>query len=141
MNTEVELMAYLEQMKENINAEFPKHEATTAELFDKVYAFFDIDFEELTDNRVYRCFLSFFKELICFAFDKGVSKAYLRCLFKSLNNEIIVRYLGSYAKSRTKDIKFAMDRFLNFFITTWQDCNNDKNRVLEHIVDFIDSQI
>ena len=141
MTTKVELTTYLEREQAIVNAEFPKYQETTVELFDRVYTFFDIDFDELTDNRVYRCFLNSFKEIICFAFDADVSKVYLRCLFKGLNNEIIVGYLGSYAKSRARDIQFAMDRFLGFFIATWQGCNDDKERVLAHIVDFIDSRM
>ena len=138
MNPKVELTAYLKQENIKVNTEFPQYEETTAELFEQVYAFFDVDFEELTDNRVYRCFLSSFKEIICFAFEKDVPKSYLRCFFKSLNNELVVGYLGSYAKSRAKDIKNIMDRFLHFFITTWQGYGDDKKRVLENIVQLID---
>lgn len=138
MYTKVELIAYLEQEKVKVNTEFPKYEKTTAELFERVYAFFDVDFEELPDNRVYRCFLGSFREILCFAFETDVSKAYLRCLFKSLNNEIVVGYLGSCAKSRAKDIRFVMDRFLGLFIATWQGYNDDKRRVQEDIIRFID---
>lgn len=126
MNTRAELIAYLEREKIKVNTEFPQYEETTAELFQRVYAIFDVDFEELTDNRVYRCFLGAFKEMICFAFETDVSKAYLRYFFKSLNNEIVVGYLGNCAKSRAKDIRFVMDRFLNFFVATWQGYDNDK---------------
>lgn len=138
MNTKVELMAYLEQEKAKVNTKFPKYEKTTAELFEQVYAFFDIDFDELTDNRVYRCFLGSFKEIICFAFETDASKAYLHCFFQSLNNEIVVGYLGSYAKSRAQDIRSVMNRFLHFFVTSWQGYNDDKEKVLGRILYLID---
>jgi hypothetical protein len=138
MNPKVELTAYLERERIKVNTTFPKYEKITAELFEQVYAFIDVDFEEFTDNRVYRCFLSSFKEIICFAFEKDVPKSYLRCFFKSLNNETVVGYLGSYAKSRARDIKNVMDRFLDFFIVSWQGYDNDKKRVLEDIIQSID---
>lgn len=138
MNAKAAVMEYLERDKTKVNTEFPKYEQTTAELFKQVYAFFDIDFGELTDNRAYRCFLGSFKEIICFAFEKDVSKAYLRCFFQSLNNEIVVGYLGSYAKSRATDIQLIMDRFLNFFVASWQGYDDDKEKVLERILYLID---
>lgn len=138
MNPKAELTAYLEREKIKVNTEFPQYEEITAELFEQVYAFFDVDFEELTDNRVYRCFLSSFKEIISFAFEKDVPKSYLRWFFRSLNNELVVGYLGSYAKSRAKDIRNVMERFLYFFIVSWQGFDNDKRRVLEDIVQSID---
>lgn len=81
MNTKSVLKAYLECEKNKLNSEFPKYEEITTDLFQKVYEFLNVDFEDLSDNRVYRCFLDSFKEIICFAFDKDVSKAYLRNFF------------------------------------------------------------
>lgn len=141
MHTKAELIAHLEQEKLRVNAEFPNYVEITAELFRQIYSFFDVDFPELTDNRIYRYFLGSFKEMICFAFESDVSKAYLRCVFKGLNNEIVVGYLGNYAKSRAKDIQLTMDRFLGFFIATWQGYNDDKKRVLDEIIRFIEYQM
>ena len=71
--------------------------------------------------------------------EEDVSKAYLRCLFKSLNREDFVAYLTKHSKSRAKDIRFIMERFLHFFISSWQGYGDDKKQVLKEIVSFIDS--
>ncbi|MBR2860886.1 MAG: hypothetical protein IKB86_03520 [Clostridia bacterium] len=138
MGKNSELIEYLKQEKDKINFEFPKNEKITDSLFEKLYDFLENDFEGMSDNRVYRCFLTSFKEMICFAFRENVSKAYLRCFFKSLNREDFVSYLAKHAKSREKDIRFIMKRFLNSFIYSWQGYDNDKNKVLNEIVVFID---
>lgn len=138
MNAKPEWKTYLECEKNKLNSEFSKYEETTADLFQKVYEFLSVDFEGLSDNRVYRCFLDSFKEIICLAFDRDVSKAYLRNFFKFMNNDIIVGYLANHAKSRAKNIKNIMDRFVNIFVTSWQWCDNDKDRVLEEIISLID---
>lgn len=136
-----ELLAYLEQEKANVNTKFPQYEATTLELFQQLHAFFVIDYTGLTDNRVYRCFLSFFKEIICYVFGAGVTKPYLRFIFKCLNNENVIKHLGSYAKSREADIRFDMHKFLDYFVMTWQGYNDDKQRVMEEIIRFIDNRM
>lgn len=141
MNAKNELLAYLECEKEMLNAEFPQNAEITANLFQKVYDFFNVDFTELTDNRVYRCFLQSFKEIIGFAFEKDVSKKYLRYCFKSLNKEIVVGFLVKQAKSREKDIRFAMTWFYDSFVATWQWCDNNKKRVLAEIMSWINSQM
>jgi hypothetical protein len=134
-----ELITYLKQEKNELNFEFPQNENTTASIFEMLYEFLNNDFEKISDNRVYRCFLTSFKEMICFAFEEDVSKAYLRCLFKSLNREDFVAYLTKHSKSRAKDIRFIMERFLHFFISSWQGYGDDKKQVLKEIVSFIDS--
>ena len=139
MNKKADLIVHLEQGITRLNVEFPQNEQTTTILFRFVFDFLDADFEEMTDNRVYRYFLTSFKELICCAFEMGVSKSYLRCLFKHLNNNIFVGYLGNYAKTRANDIQLVMDRFVDFFVATWQGCGNDRNRVLNNIVNSIDN--
>ena len=129
-----EITAYLEQEKNELNVKFPKNEKTTILLFKKLYEFMETDFAELSDNRVYRLFLISFKEIICFAFEEDVSKSYLRHFFQSLNNEVIIGYLVKFAKKKEKDIRFIMKRFLNLFTATWQGYNDDKNMVLEEII-------
>ena len=138
MNKKTDLIVYLEQGINKLNVEFPKNRESTTMLFRLVFDFLDTDFEEMTDNRIYRYFLTSFKELICFAFEAGVSKSYLRCFFKHLNNNLFVDYLGNYAKTRAHDIQLVMDRFVDFFIATWQGCDNDRKRVLINIVCSID---
>ena len=138
MNSIPELNKYLECEINKLNCEFPKYEEVTADLFQKVYEFLNVDFESLSDNRVYRYFLVSFKEIICYAFDRDVSKAYLRFFFKIMNKEIIVGYIANKAKSRAKDIKNIMDRFLHFFKTSWQGYYDDKDRVLGEIICLID---
>ena len=136
-----ELITYLKQEKNKLNFEFPKNEKTTAFLFEKLYEFLENDFEEMSDNRVYRCFLTSFKEIICFAFEEDVSKAYLRCFFKCLNREDFVAYLAKYSKSRAQDIHFIMERFLHFFISSWQGYGDDNKQVLKEIVFLIDCRM
>ena len=121
-----------------MNIDFPQNGQSTTMLFRLVLDFLDADFAEMTDNRIYRYFLASFKELICCAFETGVSKSYLRCLFKHLNNNVFVGYLGNYAKTRANDIQLVMDRFVDFFIASWQGCDNDRKRVLNNIVCSID---
>ena len=138
MNKKADLIVYLEQGIAQLNVEFPKNEQSTSALFQKVVDFLNTDFEEMTDSHIYRHFLTSFKELICFAFETGVSKSYLRCFFKHLNNQLFVVYLGNYAKTRANDIRLVMDRFVDFFIATWQGFDNDRKRVLNNIVCSID---
>ena len=138
MNKKTDLIVYLEQGINKLNVEFPKNEQSTSALFQKVVDFLNTDFEEMTDNCIYRYFLTSFKELIGFAFETGVSKSYLRCFFKHLNNQLFIGYLGNYAKTRANDIQLVMDRFVDFFIASWQGCDNDRKRVLNNIVCSID---
>lgn len=134
MDKRADLTVCLEEGMAKLNAQFPQNEQSTTMLFQMVFDFLDADLEEMTDNSVYRFFLTSFQKLICSAFEAGVSKSYLRCLFKSLNNPVFVGYLGRYAKSRANDIKTVMDRFVGFFVTSWQGYGDDRARVLENIV-------
>ena len=138
MNKKTDLIVYLEQGITKLNIDFPQNGQSTTMLFRLVLDFLDADFAEMTDNRIYRYFLASFKELICCAFETGVSKSYLRCLFKHLNNNVFVGYLGNYAKTRANDIQLVMDRFVDFFVATWQGFDNDRKRVLDDIVSSID---
>ena len=138
MNISPNLITYLECEKENLVSEFPKNEETTTLLFEKVFDFLSTAFDEMSDNKVYRCFLLFFREIICIAFDKDVSKVYLRQFFKIMNNDIFLIYLSNHAKSREKDIKNIMNRFVHFFITSWQGYDNNKDRILDEIIGLID---
>ena len=118
MSISPNLMTYLKCEKENLISEFPKNEETTTILFEKVFDFLSTDFDEMSDNKVYRCFLVSFREIICIAFDKDVSKVYLRQFFKIMNNDIFLTYLSNHSKSRAKDIKNIMNRFVHFFINS-----------------------
>ncbi len=138
MSISTNLMTYLKCEKENLISEFPKNEETTTILFEKVFDFFSTDFDEMSDNKVYRCFLVSFREIICIAFDKDVSKVYLRQFFKIMNNDIFLTYLTNHSKSRAKDIKNIMNRFVHFFINSWQEYNDNKDRVLDEIIGLID---
>ncbi len=138
MNNKADLIVYLEQGIAKLNFEFPQYEHSTSMLFQQIFDFLDSDFEEMTDNYIYRYFLTSFKELICFAFETGVTKSYLRCLFKCLNNRIFIGYLSNFAKCRSNDIQLVMDRFVDFFIASWQGVDNDRKRVLNNIVCSID---
>ena len=138
MNNKADLLVYLEQGIAKLNYEFPQYEHSSSMLFQKLLDFLDSDFEEMTDNYIYRHFLSSFKDLICCAFEIGVPKSYLRCLFKQLNNRIFIGYLSNFAKRRANDMQLVMDRFVDFFVATWQGFDNDRKRVLDDIVSSID---
>lgn len=138
MNLRPDLKSYLECNKSDMNTEFFNYSDTTEVLFAMVYSFLCVDFDELSDNRVYRYFLTSFKEIICFAFEQDVSKKYLRRFFKIINNEIIIKHITSHAKTRTKDIKAVMNRFVDFFTTSWQGYDDDKGKVLDNIVNSIE---
>ena len=140
MNTKPDLESYLEYEMIKLSTEFPKFKDTTADLFQKLYEFISDDFDGISDNRVFRLFLDHFKEIVCFAFGRGVSKAYLRHFFKMMNNEIIITHIGNYAKSRLNDIKNVIYILVNSFTTSWQGYDDNKERVLEEIVKLIDSR-
>ena len=138
MSISPNLMTYLKCEKENLISEFPKNEETTTILFEKVFDFLSTDFDEMSDNKVYRCFLVSFREIICIAFDKDVSKVYLRQFFKIMNNDIFLTYLSNHSKSRAKDIKNIMNRFVHFFINSWQGYNDNKDIMLDEFIGLID---
>ena len=73
MNNKADLIVYLEQGIAKLTFEFPQYEHSTSMLFQQIFDFLDSDFEEMTDNYIYRYFLTSFKELICFAFETGVN--------------------------------------------------------------------
>ena len=138
MNEKTDLLIHLEQGIIKLNVEYPENKESTTTLFQMIFNFLETDFEDMTDNRIYRYFLTSFKELIYFAFEMGVSKSYLRCLFRHLNNKVFISYLGNYAKTRANDIRLVMARFVDFFVTTWQGVDHDRKRVLNNIVCSID---
>lgn len=134
MSKKTDLIAFLEQGADKLNADFPKNKEVTAALFQKVSDFLDTDFEEMTDNCVYRHFLIFWKEIIPFSVQAGVSKSYLRCFLKHLNNKMFLDYLGSYAKTRANDFRLIMNRFVNCFTVS----NVEMESVLREIAYLID---
>ena len=134
MSKKTDLIAFLEQGFDKLNTDFPKNREVTAALFQKVSDFLDTDFEEMTDNCVYRHFLTSWKEIISFAVQAGVSKSYLRCFLKHLNNKMFLDYLGSYAKTRANDFRLIMNRFVNCFTVS----NVEMDSVLREIVYLID---
>ena len=139
LSANLELKSFLEHEENNLNKRFPKHQQITMNLFHKVREFLDADFERFSDNRVYRYLLDTFRDIIYYAFDNGVSKSCLLAFFKILNKETVAKPLCYYAKSRAKDIEFILNRLLLFFTFTWQGVDNDRAKVLEEIVSFIDS--
>ncbi len=142
MATSPELTAYLDSKRIEIDAEFPKHKETTAELFSKASDLFCIEPADMSDNRAFRYILTSLRELVCYAFEAGVSKAYLRLFFKALNSETIVSCLADCSKSRAKDIRYVMDRLLSYFTYSWQGYREEnRDLVLMDVLSFIDNMM
>lgn len=132
-----ECLSYLEIEKVKLNEEFPKYESVTEELFIQVSDFMDNDFDDISENKIYRFFLDKLKDITFYAFDRNVSKAYMRSFFKKLNNKNVVEYLTSIMKTKSIDISNIMKRFVNFFVY-WQDSDNTKDKKLEEIIKLLD---
>ena len=130
-------LSYLEFEKVKLNEEFPKYESVTEELFVQVSDFMNNDFDDISENKIYRFFLDKLKDITFYAFDRNVSKAYMRSFFKKLNNKNVVEYLTSIMKTKSIDISNIMKRFVNFFVY-WQDSDNTKDNKLEEIIKLLD---
>ena len=130
-------LSYLEFEKVKLNEEFPKYESVTEELFVQVSDFMNNDFDDISENNIYRFFLDKLKDIIFYAFDRNVSKAYMRSFFKKLNNKNVLEYLTSIMKTKSIDISNIMKRFVNFFVY-WQDSDNTKDKKLEEIIKLLD---
>ena len=74
-------LSYLEFEKVKLNEEFPKYESVTEELFVQVSDFMNNDFDGISENKIYRFFLDKLKDITFYAFDRNVSKAYMRSFF------------------------------------------------------------
>ena len=133
----IDCLSYLEFEKVKLNEEFPKYESVTEELFVQVSDFMNNDFDDISENKIYRFFLDKLKDITFYAFDRNVSKAYMRSFFKKLNNKNVVEYLTSIMKTKSIDISNIMKRFVNFFVY-WQDSDNTKDKKLEEIIKLLD---
>ena len=132
-----ECLTYLEFEKIKLNEEFPKYATVTQELFIRVSDFVNEDFDGISDNRVYRLFLDTLKDVIRYAFNSDVSKAYMRNFFKKLDNKNVVEYLASIMKTKSTDVSNIMKGLVYFFVY-WQDSDNTKNNKLEEIIKYVD---
>ena len=132
-------LSYLEFEKVKLNEEFPKYESVTEELFVQVSDFMNNDFDDISENKIYRFFLDKLKDITHYAFDGDVSKAYMRSFFKKLNNKNVVEYLTSIMKTKSIDISNIMKRFVNFFVY-WQDSDNTKDKKFEEIIKLLDGR-
>lgn len=130
-------LSYLEFEKVKLNEEFPKYESVTEELFVQVSDFMNNDFDDISENKIYRFFLDKLKDITFYTFDRNVSKAYMRSFFEKLNNKNVVEYLTSIMKTKSIDISNIMKRFVNFFVY-WQDSDNTKDKKLEEIIKLLD---
>ncbi len=138
MSTYFDFSSYLECGENKLNSEFPNCGEVTKALFQKTHDFLNIDFEGLSDNRIYRYFLSNFNEMICLAFEKNASQKYMRSFFEIMSSEQFVEFLTNKAKSKAKDIQFLIERLWNFFVYAQYGFNNS---LLEEIISYIDGQM
>ena len=129
-------LLYLDSAKSRLINDFPNNKELTDDLFIKVYNFVDTDFQGVSENKVFRIYLNTLKEVVELAFQKDASKSYMRNVFKQLNNEKLFDYLSIYINKKSTDVKFLMNKLVNFFV--YQDTTRQKESILNEIIEFID---
>lgn len=132
-----ECLSYLELEKTRLIEEFPKYQFITEELLLRINKFINIDFDGISENKIYRMFLGILKDITYYALDNRASKSYMRSVFKILNNKIVIQFFTSIMKSKAIDIPNIMERFVNFFVY-WQNSDKTKEQKREEIIEFVD---
>lgn len=137
MSYKSDCLFYLKNEKEELVEEFPQNEHLIEELFFKISDFVNMDFEGISDNKIYRNFLDFMKEILILSFEKNASKSFLHNFFKRLSNKKVTDYLASCAKTKSTDFKNVIERFVNEFVY-WQESDHKKELKLNEIIKLID---
>lgn len=128
--------------QENINKEFPKYKNLTNNVFERITDFANEDFEGVSDNKRYRCFLDLCRDILTTAFEQDAQKSYLRMVFKTLKNEDISKYFSCVMQSRSKDFQVVRDGLVIRFITSWQGMQPyDKDKKLKEFLIYLDNCI
>lgn len=139
MNINTECLTYLETAKFQLTEEFPNNSDLSNTLFLKICDFVNEDFDGVVENKIYRCFIGQFIDIIEVSFENNASKSYLRSFFKKLNNRIFINYLSTLMPSKSNDISFTIDRLVNFFV--YQDSTSKKEYRLEEILSYLKAKI
>ena len=85
-------LSTVEHEKTLIDNEFPKQKDLTNRIFVEILDFINQDFDGISDNKRYRCFLDLYKNILIISFQENASKAYLRMIFKAMKNKDISKY-------------------------------------------------
>lgn len=139
MKNNTECLIYLENAKTQLTEEFPNNDDLSNILFLKICDVVNTDFDGVSENKIYRRFLSILIDIIETSFQNDASKSYLRSFFKKLNNSSFINYLSKAIPSKSDDIKFTIDRLVNFFV--YQDPTSKKEYRLEEIVSYIKAKM
>lgn len=128
--------------QENINKEFPKYESLTDDIFEKITDFANEDFDGITDNKRFRCFLDLCKTILTTAFEQDAQKSYLKMVFKALKNEDISKYFSKVMQSNAERMKVITEGLVIRCISSWQwMVPYDKERMLDYFLKYLDNCI
>lgn len=130
-------ISYLKIEKNSLLSDFPKFENITEKVFENLFEFLDEDFDGISENKVFRCYLATLKEMIIICFEFKCSKVYMRSLFKKLNNKMYLNYVVSLMLSKSNDIKFISERLINEF-GYWQNSDNTRDEKEKDILIYLD---
>ncbi len=135
-------IAAIKTEQENINKEFPKYENLTDDIFEKITDFANEDFDGITDNKRFRCFLDLCKNILTTAFEQDAQKSYLRMVFKALKNEDISKYFSYIIQSNAEQMKVITDGLVIRCTYSWQwMVPYDKERMLAEFLKYLDNCI
>ena len=97
-------LSTVEHEKTLIDNEFPKQKDLTNRIFVEILDFINQDFDGISDNKRYRCFLDLYKNILIISFQENASKAYLRMIFKAMKNKDISKYFFTILCNRVQKI-------------------------------------
>ena len=128
---------FLNTLSAQLNINYPDKEDLTKHLLSKIKDFIETDFKGISENKIFRNFLITLREIIEFAFENKTTKSYLRIIFKTFNNDIILNELNRIMPSKEKNINFVLNKL--FYLFTYQDATISYENKLTEILDFLDS--
>lgn len=128
-------LSTVEHEKTLIDNEFPKQKDLTNRIFVEILDFINQDFDGISDNKRYRCFLDLYKNILIISFQENASKAYLRMIFKAMKNKDISKYFSHIMQSRSKYFQDTVDRLCNIF--TYVHIEGQKDKKLKKILDLL----
>ena len=115
-------LSTVEHEKTLIDNEFPKQKDLTNRIFVEILDFINQDFDGISDNKRYRCFLDLYKNRY-FSQEKCI-KRYLRMIFKAMAD--ISKFFTYYAIA-FKRFSDTVDRLCNIFTYVHIEGQKDKN--------------
>lgn len=128
---------YLDEQELQYIHQYPQNVVMTGELFSKAKEFIDTNYDGISENKIYRCFIDFLKELVTAVLKSDVSKAYIQSFFKTLNNKYVINCLINFMRSKESDIINTMNK-LNKLFVYWQNSDHEKHDKSEEIISWLD---